>query len=67
MVAWSSDSRLLASASKDTTVKVWDVRTGKLKEDLPGHKDEVFALDWSQDGKCVASGGKDKVVKLWKH
>ena len=67
MVAWSSDARLLASASKDTTVKVWDVKTGKLKEDLPGHKDEVFALDWSQDGRCVVSGGKDKQVKLWKH
>ena len=67
MVAWSADSRLLASASKDTTVKVWDVRTGKLKEDLPGHQDEVFALDWSQDGRCVCSGGKDKHVKLWKN
>ncbi len=48
-------------------MKVWDVGTGKLKMDLPGHKDEVFALDWSLDGKCVCSGGKDKVVKLWKH
>lgn len=64
---FSADSRLLVSASKDTTVKVWDVKTGKLKEDLPGHLDEVFAVDWSADGKAVASGGKDKQVKLWKH
>lgn len=40
---------------------MWDVKTGKLHTDLPGHQDEVFAVDWSPDGKKVASGGKDKV------
>lgn len=37
----------------------------KLKQELPGHADEVFALDWALDGSRVASGGKDKVVKMW--
>lgn len=36
----------------------------KLKQELPGHADEVFALDWALDGSRVASGGKDKVVKM---
>lgn len=43
----------------------------KLKQELPGHADEVFALDWALDGSRVASGGKDKVVKMlvlfWKN
>ena len=52
-LAWSSDSRLLASGSKDSTVKVWEVKTRKLKEDLPGHADEVFSVDWSPDGQSV--------------
>lgn len=42
-VAWSADSRLLVSGSSDSTLKVWDVKTGKLSMDLPGHADEVRA------------------------
>jgi WD40 repeat protein len=41
------------------------LRTGKLKEDRTGHKDQVFALDWSPDGGRVGSGGADKQVRIW--
>ena len=60
--SFSSDSRLLVSSSKDTTIKVWDLVTKKLKNDLPGHDDEVFAVDWASDGQIIASGGRDKVA-----
>lgn len=40
------------------------MQTKKLAQELPGHADEVFAVDWAPDGSKVASGGKDKVVKL---
>ncbi|KAI8635456.1 Quino protein amine dehydrogenase [Xylariaceae sp. FL1651] len=66
-IAFSADSRLCISCSRDTTLKVWDMRTFKLKADLPGHEDEVYAVDWSPDGACAASGGKDKAVRLWRH
>lgn len=55
------------TCSKDTTLKVWDVKTCKLAMDLPGHADEVYAVDWAPDGKAVASGGKDKAVRTWKN
>ncbi|EMS54921.1 Notchless protein-like protein [Triticum urartu] len=45
--------------------QVWDIRARKLKQDLPGHADEVYAVDWSPDGEKVVSGGKDRVLKLW--
>lgn len=43
---------------------MWSMKTKRLMEDLPGHADEVYAVDWSTDGEKVASGGKDKVLKL---
>lgn len=50
-VAWSADSRLLVSGSSDSTLKVWDIKTGKLNMDLPGHADEV------KEGKLLDGSG----------
>ena len=36
-------------------------------EMLPGHEDEVYALDWSPNGASVATGSKDRTIKIWKH
>lgn len=40
-IGWAADSRMLVSGSKDSTLKIWDTRTKKIKTDLPGHADEV--------------------------
>ena len=62
-VAWSSDSRFLVSASKDSTAKLWEVPSGKrARATLPGHADEVYALDWSTNGASVATVSKDRSI-----
>ena len=44
-ICWSSDSRMLISASsKDSILKIWNIKTKKIKFDLPGHLDEVEIL-----------------------
>ena len=64
-VAFSHDSKLLASASDDNTVKVWDAATGTLQQTLEGHSDRVKSVAFSHDSKLLASASYDKTVKVW--
>ena len=62
---FSPDSQIIASASEDKTVKLWDVATGKEIRTLKGHEAGVYKVSFSSDGKQIASASFDKTVKLW--
>ena len=64
-ITGSPASRFGASASKDSTVKIWKPRGKKALYTLSGHLDEVYGIDWSPFGTYVATGGKDRLVKIW--
>jgi WD40 repeat protein/serine/threonine protein kinase len=64
-VAFSPDGQLLASASYDQTVKVWDAVSGGELRTLQGHSDWVNAVAFSPDGQRLASASHDRTVKLW--
>ncbi|KAK7928759.1 hypothetical protein PG985_005757 [Apiospora marii] len=64
-VAFSPDSKLVASASADHTVKVWDAATGAEKQTLTGHSKSVNSVAFSPDSKLVASASDDHTVKVW--
>jgi hypothetical protein len=42
--------------------QIWDLKTYKLKNDLPGHTDEVYCVDFVADK--VVSGGRDRTIKM---
>ena len=63
-VSFSPDGQTLASASRDTTVKLWD-RNGTELATLEGHQDEVYGVSFSPDGQTLASASRDTTVKLW--
>jgi WD40 repeat protein len=64
-VAWSPDGTTLATGSDDSTVRLWDTRTGHITTFLSGHRGGVNSVAWSPDGATLASGGGDSTVVLW--
>ena len=64
-LTWSPDGKLIASASDDTYVQVFDAISGKRKLIYTGHSKEVTAVSWSPNGKFIASGGQDGTVQVW--
>jgi len=64
-VAFSPDGRTLASGSFDSTIKLWDVASGREMRTLAGHTREVKSVAFSPDGRTLASGSWDQTIKLW--
>ena len=63
-VAIAPNNEIIASASKDKTVKLWST-DGKLLRTLTGHTDEVNSVAFSPDSQTIASASKDQTIKLW--
>ncbi|QLJ02757.1 helix-turn-helix domain-containing protein [Streptomyces sp. NEAU-sy36] len=64
-LAFSPDGRILATASADHSVKLWDTSSHQLMSTLAGHTDAVTAVAFSPDGRMLASASADHSVKLW--
>lgn len=56
---------VLASASFDSTIKLWDVETGSLLHSLVAHGDPVYSVAFSPNGEYLASGSLDKCMHIW--
>src|SRR5579862_6848414 len=65
-VAFHPNGRMLATATNDGTVRLWDIASRRLLDDpLRGHKGAVSSVAFSLDGGTLASAGFDGTVRLW--
>ena len=62
-VKFSPDSRLIASASFDKSIKIWDGKTGVFITTLRGHVQAVYQIAWSADSRLLVSGSADSTLK----
>ena len=60
-----SSGNLLVSASRDKSLRIWDVTTGYCVKTLRGHSDWVRDVYPSFDGRWLLSAGNDQVARLW--
>jgi WD40 repeat protein/serine/threonine protein kinase len=66
-LAFSPNGRLLASAGKDRTVKIWDAAGGQVLRILSGFPDHAQAVTFSPDGRLLAAAtwSGSKGVRVW--
>ncbi|KAL5084168.1 hypothetical protein Trisim1_012244 [Trichoderma cf. simile WF8] len=64
-VAFSPNSSLLASASDDETIRLWNINTGECIEEFKGHNERVNSVAFSHDSLSVLSGSDDRTTRLW--
>nr|MDZ7997706.1 hypothetical protein [Aulosira sp. DedVER01a] len=63
-VNFSPDGQIIASASDDHTIKLWNL-DGQILNTLEGHTDQVWGVSFSPNGQIIASASADKTVRLW--
>ena len=64
-IAFSPHNPLLAGASADSTIPLWNLDTNTLEATLRGHTSNVLSIAFNSDGSLLASGSADGTVRLW--
>jgi WD40 repeat protein len=65
-LAFSHDGKLLASASVDRTITLWNPSLGQVLRTMTRHTDTVNAVLFSEDDRQLFSVGNDRAIRVWR-
>ena len=64
-LAFNSNGNVLASASTDLTIKLWNLETYKVTKTLQGHEHEVSGLSFIPNSDYLLSCSRDQSIRFW--
>jgi platelet-activating factor acetylhydrolase IB subunit alpha len=64
-ISFTPSGEHLISASRDTTIRIWEVGTGFNVRTIKGHTEWVRAARPDPSGTLIGSCGNDQTVRVW--
>ncbi|KAF5380970.1 hypothetical protein D9615_004094 [Tricholomella constricta] len=64
-VAFHPQYSIIASASEDATVKIWDWETGEFERTLKGHTKAIMDVEFDHKGHLLVTCSSDLFIKIW--
>lgn len=62
---FSWDGRFVATASRDSSIRLLNAQTGELFQEIQNHSGAVTNVRISPDSRFIISSGKDNTVRIW--
>ena len=66
-ISFSPDNKLLLSCHNDSSLRIWDIKSGVLMSTLKGHHGPVVSASFSPDGKEIISSSQNGEIKRWQY